>query len=165
MNDVVNPRLHWNYTKQAIPNIPEEAIPNLDYDRNHILPTLEARKDRALRLYRFIRYRSYIIWSALNSYFEAEVKEPWPTLITGEDTISIKVLLDYDSSEWQWLRSIYGQLNSTVTSDGATFIVLVIPLAYQLAEDYPYIPQELILRYCEENSDFLFRPFASVSRA
>ena len=76
----------------------------------------------------------------------------WPIYITGEDIISIKVLLDYDSPEWRWLRLIYDQLNDAVVRDGARFVILLFPLAYQLEKDYPYIPQKLLRQYFAENS-------------
>jgi lysophospholipase L1-like esterase len=150
MNDVVDPELHWNYTKQTNLQIPVEAIPNPDYHRQHIQPILEARKERALRVERFIRFRGYEIWSRLSGGTDQVDEDGWPTFITGEDSVSIKVWLDYDSPEWQWLRGVYDRLNQAVMDDGARLIVVVFPLAYQLPADYPYFPQELIQRYCQE---------------
>jgi hypothetical protein len=45
MNDIVNPRRHVNYPG-AIRNIPEEAIPNLEYDRKYVLPKLRPKPKR-----------------------------------------------------------------------------------------------------------------------
>jgi len=49
MNDVANPRLHWGYTQEKIVNIPDEAIPNLTYDRDVIQPLMKARQDSLAR--------------------------------------------------------------------------------------------------------------------
>lgn len=154
-NDVVNPRLHWNYTTEAITNIPKEAIPNPEYDRYHVLPILKAREHPSLlmksALYRFF-YSRINRMKVNEKRYSHENGKKYPVYITGEDTISIKVLLDYSSPEWNWLRSILNQLKEAVKRDGATFVILIVPLAYQLEEDYPYFPQKLIQRYCEENS-------------
>jgi hypothetical protein len=128
------------------------------------LPTIEARKYRSplekFALYDFVesRVEDWIPSDRkryADEYEEAYAYENgkrWPIYITGEDTLSLKVLLDYDSPEWQWLRATYAQLNQAITRDGATPVILIIPLAYQLEEDYPYLPQQLVLRYCQENS-------------
>lgn len=154
-NDVVNPRLHWNYTREAIPNIPGEAIPNPEYDRSHVLPILKAREHPSIlmksALYRFF-YTRINRMKANEKRYSYENGKKYPVYLTGEDTISIKVLLDYSSPEWNWLRSIFNQLKEAVKRDGATFVILIVPLAYQLEEDYPYFPQKLIQRYCKENS-------------
>jgi hypothetical protein len=74
----------------------------------------------------------------------------WPIYLTAEDTLSIRVLLDYDSPEWRWLRSMYDRLRDAVLSDGARWAVVVLPLAYQMDPEYPYLPQEQMRRFCEE---------------
>ena len=76
----------------------------------------------------------------------------WPTYITGEDTISIEMLTDYDSPEWMWLRGMYDRLADEVASDGARLVIMVLPLAYQMDAEYPFLPQSLFARYCEERS-------------
>ena len=37
-------------------------------------------------------------------------------------------------------------------ADGAQFVLLVLPLAYQLEEGYPFDPQPLFERYCRKAS-------------
>ena len=157
MNDVVDPYLHWNYTKEAIPNIQIEAVPNLEYHNDHVLPQLESMRSPSLLdrspQYDLIRSRLTAVTIDLNeNSYDYVSGQRWPTYITGEDTVSIKVLLDYDSPEWEWLRSTYDQLNTAVTDDGATLVILVLPLAYQLDEAYPYLPQVQLARYCRESS-------------
>jgi hypothetical protein len=159
MNDVVNPRLHWNYTKEKIVAIPDEAIPNHDYDLNHILPKMQElklkKKKKPLleysQLYNFLKLR-------MSWLFQKQISDPpdgmpkIPTYITGEDSLSIEVLLNETSPEWQWLISIYSQLHNAVRADQATLIVTLLPLAYQLDEDYPFLPQKKITEYCKYNS-------------
>jgi hypothetical protein len=155
MNDVANPRLHWGYTGELIRDIPDEAIPNLAYDRDHILPILEAKRKRSplmqFELYRYARSRLDRARLKADRYSLHKGRK-WPTYITGEDTIPIQVLLDHDSPEWQWLRSMYDQMHRAFASDDARFVLVVFPLAYQLNESYPYIPQRLVHSYCKENS-------------
>jgi lysophospholipase L1-like esterase len=165
MNDVVNPLLHWNWDVRARPgsftsnlglmNIPDAAIPNLAYHRNHALPRLASRisREQALwnysLLYRFVRDRL----ARFQEKFEyPQDRRGWPVYITGEDTLSIEVLLDENSSEMLWLKSMYSQLDEAVRSEGAIFAVLVLPLAYQIEKAYPYMPQKLICRQCEANN-------------
>ena len=158
MNDVVNPRLHWDYTQEEIINIPREAIPNHTYDQNHVLPKLQEQKKT-----QYGSRRSLLGYSELYDTLESRLR--WllerttgneaarpPTHVTGEDSLSIEVLLDHNSHEWQWLTSIYDELHNAVKSDQATLVIAVFPLAYQLDENYPFLPQENIDRYCKQNS-------------
>ncbi len=157
MNDVVDPELHWNYTEDAITNIPPEAYPNLRYHEEHVVPLLEARRDRSLLANTELGQR---VETAINVTNVTDQKESyvtvdgrrWPTYITGEDTISIEVLTDYDSPEWVWLRGMYDQLAEAVRSDGAELVLVVVPLAYQMDGEYPFLPQDLFARYCPERS-------------
>ena len=157
MNDIVDPELHWNYTEDAIENIPIEAYPNFRYHEEHVVPILEARRREreqgSTELGRLVR-------SAINvknitdqdaSYAVVDGRR-WPTYITGEDTISIEVLTDYDSPEWVWLRGMYDRLADEAASDGARLVIVVLPLAYQVDAEYPFLPQSLFARYCEERS-------------
>ncbi len=184
MNDVVDPRLHWGYTKERIVNIPEEAIPNLDYDRNQILPRvqklrmqeiqpddLDGRKLLLLKhseLYDAVERRVKYLFqkdSEKRAHDDercpgsprctkqiANIKSNVPTFITGEDTLSIEVLLDKSSSEWRWLASTYNRLQTAVQSDHATLIIAIFPLAYQLDQDYPFLPQKQMMEHCKQNS-------------
>ncbi len=151
MNDVVNPRRHWFLTKTKIVNIPKQAIPNHNYDQK-----LKTRKP-----YNFLeKKKSLLEYSRLYIALKKRVKRPFlkkirseiPTFITGEDTLSIEVLLDETSPEWRWLTSIYNRLHSAVQADQATLIVAILPLAYQLDEKYPFFPQNQIAEYCRQNA-------------
>ena len=74
----------------------------------------------------------------------------WPVHITGEDDLPITVLTDSRSPESEWLERMLGRLKNTVTEDGANLVVMVLPLAYQLDPDYPYLPQRNIVAICKE---------------
>lgn len=160
LNDVANPRLHINYADEQIEAIPEAAIPNLTYDREHILPLIEARQHASplewSALYNFVSERlgpregDFRSYQDLAGYTEVNGRR-WPTFITGEDTLSIQVLQDYQSPEWQWLRGMYGQLQTAVDQEGARLVIVAVPLAYQLEEGYPFLPQTLLGRYAAEN--------------
>ena len=157
MNDIVDPELHWNYTEDAIENIPPEAYPNLRYHEEHVAPILESRRRErdqgSTELGRLVRSAIDVtnISDQDASYTVVDGRR-WPTYITGEDTISIEALTDYDSPEWVWLRGMYDRLADEVASDGAQLVIAVLPLAYQMDAGYPFLPQSLFDRYCEERS-------------
>ena len=157
MNDIVDPELHWNYTEDAIENIPPEAYPNLRYHEEHVVPILEARRREreqgSTELGRLVRSAFNVtnITDQEASYTVVDGRR-WPTYITGEDTISIETLTDYDSPEWVWLRGMYDRLADEVASDGAQLVIAVLPLAYQMDAGYPFLPQSLIAQYCQERS-------------
>lgn len=127
LNDVADPRLHWDYTSRSITNIPAAAIPNLQYDREHILPILNSRWHKPAH--------------------EPDLRAKVPTFITGEDSIDIRVLEDDSTPEWRWLITIYSKLRQAVARDGARFAIVLFPLAYQLDSAYPYLPQQRLAAY------------------
>ena len=157
MNDIVDPELHWNYTEDAIENIPPEAYPNMQYHEEHVVPILEARRREreqgSTELARLVRSAINVtnITDEEASYTIVDGRR-WPTYITGEDTISIETLTDYDSPEWVWLRGMYDRLADEVAKEGARLVIVVLPLAYQLDAEYPFLPQSQFARYCEGRS-------------
>ena len=157
MNDIVDPELHWNYTEDAIENIPPEAYPNLRYHEEHVASILESRRRErdqgSTELGRLVRSAIDVtnISDQDASYTVVDGRR-WPTYVTGEDTISIEALTDYDSPEWVWLRNMYDRLADEVASDGAQLVIIILPLAYQMDAGYPFLPQSLFDRYCEERS-------------
>ena len=157
MNDIVDPELHWNYTEDAIENIPTEAYPNLRYHEEHVVPILEARRKEGeqggTELGRLVRSAMNVtnITDQEASYTVVDGRR-WPTYVTGEDTISIETLTDYDSPEWVWLRGMYDRLADEVARDGARLVIVFLPVAYQMDAEYPFLPQGLFDRYCEERS-------------
>jgi hypothetical protein len=159
MNDVADPRLHWMSTSgTTLDSIPQEAIPNLRYDREVIIPRMQQldaiRRPPILRyseLYGLLEKRVEGILPLTvrsRAYLEAQI----PTYVTGEDTLNIRVLLEDSSPEWKWLTSTYDRLHAEVMKDGAVLIVAIFPLAFQLDEDYPFNPQTRIAEYCSRNS-------------
>lgn len=165
LNDVVNPRLHWEYTRDRIVDIPDQAIPNREDDRNRVLPRMRNpdyqgprnfrdRPTSALEyseLYRFLRGRGARLFRSRTEDFP-DLARKIPTHVTAEDTLSIQVLLDEASPEWRWLTSIYDRLHDAVRADRARLVVALLPLAYQMDEGYPFLPQEKIAGYCRQRS-------------
>ncbi|MBM3934452.1 MAG: hypothetical protein FJ319_09150 [SAR202 cluster bacterium] len=154
MNDIVDPKLHWNYTQDAIANIPDAAIPNTEYHEAHVVPTVEALKDTSRpwfeelsRLQSRLTAPDFLEDERL--YTEVNGRR-WPTYVTGEDVIGIQTLMDYDSPEWVWLRSVYDELQAEIEAGGARMVLLALPLAYQMDPDYPFLPQELLRKYADE---------------
>jgi lysophospholipase L1-like esterase len=120
-------------------------------------------------LYRFV-------YSRTKSLFEKEEKAPAETadkkkktkpkspplrvaipsgtrgFLTGEDSIKIDVLLDDTSPEMAWLRKMLDELNDAVMEDGATLIIAIFPMAYQVDPDYPLSPQRNLLKYCRQHA-------------
>jgi hypothetical protein len=155
MNDVANPRLHWGNNKEIKFNIPEEAIPNHEFDLNYVQPKVKRQK--------FIRLLQYSdLYKALEWRFESisrnivknnpNVTSELQINLAGEDPLSIEVLLDESSPEWRWLSSIYDKLHKAVKEDQAKLIIVIFPLAYQLDNDYPFLPQKNFAEYCRKNS-------------
>ena len=186
LNDVVNPRLHWGYAKERIVRIPDEAIPNLEYDRNHIIPLMkqlrliqkESREDafrlsqspwNCFALFRFVQPRAARFFrneeqnvlrggtggtSTAEGTSTSSVALPpgIPVFLTMEDMINVSVLMDDNSQEMQWLRSMYDRLKAAVVKDGAKLMIAIFPLNYQVDRSYPLSPQTNLLKYCEQNA-------------
>lgn len=152
MNDVANPRLHWGgYTWTPIMNIPNAAIPNHEYDRNHVLPLMRVQREDRRSERKPLRERS-ALYKAVESRLVRLHRRygPFPTHLTGDDTLSIEVLLDDTSPEWRWLTAIYDRLRESVEADDAKLVLAIVPLAYQLDDGYPFFPQKLLADYCEQ---------------
>ena len=145
LNDAVNPRLHWGvFAENPLFDIPRAAIPNVEDDRGRL-----AAASRSQNAFNEHVQRSHEI----NKKGKADGKgRRRPVYLTGEDSIGIETLLEYDSAEWRWLRGLYGKLKEGVEADGAELWMLVLPLAYQLKEGYPFDPQPLFARYCRDES-------------
>lgn len=154
MNDVANPRLHWRiFPDNAFVHIPDAAIPDPLDDEQRI-----AQAVRTPETWLAHEQRSH----AINLRGEPDARgHRWPVFLTGEDSLSIHVLMDYDSPEWRWLRRQYSSLDEAVRADGAWLGILVVPLAYQLQDGYPYEPQRLFERFCRERSIVCFDPLAA----
>jgi len=163
MNDVVNPRLHWGDAPNA--KIPNEAIPNLDYDRNHVQPKLQRQREEAEQRSRHDQQHGLLekselykaIKPALDSVFRKQAAKPvtssgTPTYLTAEDDISIEVLLDRRSPEWRWLAAMYDRLHTLISAKRQQMVMVIFPLAYQMDDNYPFFPQRQLADYCKENS-------------
>jgi lysophospholipase L1-like esterase len=144
MNDVVNPQTHWEMFIPSEP-VPLEAFPGLAGD----LGGLESSWLGKSTLYRMTRKALYERRVSREGY-ESVGEAVHPVYLSPESTPSIHVLVDYESSEWQWLRSIYASLRDAVEQEGGRFVLAVVPLAYQLEPAYPYFPQKQFERFCRE---------------
>jgi hypothetical protein len=159
MNDIVDPLPHWEYTGRNLLTIPDEAIPNMPYHVQDVLPRFAVSRTREV----LSRYSHVFLSLSLHL---APIGNPerrplpsvtaagrtWPTYVTREDTKSLEVLMDYQSPEWQWLRRMYDDMASAIRHDGAVPVFLFFPLSYQLDPGYPLLPQSLLMRYCGERS-------------
>ncbi|MFO0760219.1 MAG: SGNH/GDSL hydrolase family protein [Byssovorax sp.] len=164
MNDVANPALHWAgfASTRAMESLPAEAIPNPAYHEAHVLPQIHRQRQELRSRAQQGPLRSlvqgtelYKRWHRLSTRprrtVEHEGKDV-PVFLVGEDSISIEVLTDPQSAEWRWVRSIYDQIIRAARADGADVAIVVNPLAYQLDESYPFLPQTHFAAYCEERS-------------
>jgi hypothetical protein len=162
LNDAVNPRLHWGGAPGV--RFPTEAIPNPAYDREHILPKISGPGGRARRsppeegAWRRLLNRSKLyraVAPGVVGLFRrgdemlAHTAEGWPVYLTAEDEISIETLMG-DTPEWRWLTDIYTRLDAAVRADDARLFVALFPLAYQLEEGYPFLPQRRLAAFCEQ---------------
>lgn len=160
LNDVADPHLHWQYAQGLSASIPAAALPDADYHRDHAAPRLAAQFDRHQRRQRqpLRTLRRSALFRLLSDAMEPSPSEPmrtvdgrsWRTRITGEDELSIDVLMDVASPQWRWLRGKYTALRDAVRSTGAELVVASVPLAYQLEPDYPFVPQDHLAAFCAE---------------
>jgi len=163
LNDVTNPRLHWGYTPTRFP-IPEAAIPDPTDDRERVRAIVREhwRPDELARAGLASPLRSFT-WAqrkvrgtpALDAHLGAlaagttgEVDgQVWPTLVTAEDTLDLRVLTDPRSPQWMWLTDQLRRFDREV--EGRAVVVL-LPLAYQLDPAYPWSPQEALIQWCAD---------------
>jgi lysophospholipase L1-like esterase len=155
MNDVVDPELHWSGTPREMPEVPAEAIPNPEYHRTHVArllgPSLPLVGRRSYLLRRIAALRDPRRRPEWASERVAVVDgQRWPTYVTDEDDFGIQVLCDYESPEWRWLRGTYGRLQTAVEEDHGRLALLVLPLAYELEDGYPFQPGAAFARYGRE---------------
>jgi hypothetical protein len=108
------------------------------------------------RTYQFVASRLNILFPSPEQQAlqekAADIHQATPTYITGEDDISIEVLTNPQSAEWQWLTGMYDQIHQAVSEDDIPLVPVIFPLAYQLDEHYPYFPQKLLSAYCVERN-------------
>lgn len=157
LNDVVDPALHWLRLLGPQAVLPAGSIPDPRYHDEHIAGRLRLRRlaDSPSQLLRELGPRLDDFW-----YWRRFAREGWrdrdrariPVFLTYEDTLPIDVWMDPESAQWRWLREKLERLEAAVRADGAAFALIVLPLAYQLDAAYPYLPQQVVARYCEQRS-------------
>ncbi len=72
--------------------------------------------------------------------------------IDDESPLTLDVLKDPASVQWQWLTRTYRELRRETEQRGSRFAIIFFPLAYQLDEDYPLLPQEDLMQFCREEN-------------
>jgi len=152
MNDVVAPLLHWNRRRRLL-EIPAEAIPNPAYHEAVAEPRFRRRTwaARAAAHSRLLgRLAAALVPSVAEDWRERcyPTRGRLPNCLTLEDELGIEVLEDEASPEWRWLRGLYDRLAAAVREAGASFAVIVFPLAYQMDPASSQRAQAAWERYC-----------------
>lgn len=157
LNDVADPQLHWDALGKTRIEAPPESLPNVAYHEGPIRTQLRLHRlrDSPSLLVRTLAKRGLDRWrdhqlETLGHRHHGGRR--WPVYLTAEHPKTIDVLLDWDSPEWRWLRGILDRVAAAVEADGARFVLALAPLAYQIDPAYPFLPQALVARYCEERS-------------
>ncbi|MFO0755977.1 MAG: GDSL-type esterase/lipase family protein [Byssovorax sp.] len=178
MNDVADPENHWFLmvprSQRAKRHVPPEAVPNPEYHERVVVP-----RDQALRKpppRRSLPYRA-VAKTALGQrllLLFADKRPPppavslggksWPVDITGEDDLSIQVLTDETTAESRWLRGQWEKLGAAVSADGGTLVILIMPLLTQLEDGYPFLPQEQLLRFCQDKGILCLDPLPALRK-
>lgn len=147
LNDIVNPRTHWNYARDKITNIPDAAIPNLGHDRRFSRPFMAGREHWSA-IVRSVAWRRYNLGLARANQTVVDGRS-WPVYL-AEDTTAIDRWLA-DTPEWRWFADGLRRLKRTVESDGARLAIVAFPLAYQLEPGYPFHPGARIAEFARQN--------------
>jgi lysophospholipase L1-like esterase len=161
LNDVVDPVLHWAKLVAgsfAMDRLTPEAIPDPAYHQDHAMPLVREWRSAQPSLSARVLGKSEFYKRAIAPLLVAGMPDAhvtsggktFPSYLTGEDTLGIGVLMDYESIQWKWLRRQYDGMLEDIRKDGAKVAILVNPLQYQLMEGYPLFPQRLFDRYCKE---------------
>lgn len=156
LNDVADPLLHWGPRIAGSSRaVPDAAIPNPDYHRDHALAAWqELQRPHGGRLRQSAIYQRLIAPLFGPSIPDVTIAgadgQRFPSFLVGEDTLSISVLLDPKTPEWTWLRGQLDALAADVRADGAEPLLLINPLSYQLRPGYPAFPQRVFADYCTE---------------
>ncbi|HMP77612.1 MAG TPA: SGNH/GDSL hydrolase family protein [Kiritimatiellia bacterium] len=136
LNDIVNPRTHWGYAREAITNIPAAAIPNDEVDRRVARPFLRGR-DHPSALVRSLAWRRYNAAVARSQYMPVGERR-WPVYL-AEETTRIDRWMS-DTPEWRWFTNLVLRLRDTAAAQQARLALVIFPLAYQMENDYPFRP-------------------------
>jgi hypothetical protein len=168
LNDVTDPLLHWNFLghrpwsgwEAADGEIPAAAIPDPDYHRDHVVAPLRRRRV-AFWLYDHLALARRVgvargwagpLGGPTRPHRRSAVVDgrSWPVQLTTEDELPITVWTDGDTPQWLWFVAELDALAEAVADDGVQLVVAVAPLAYQLDEDYPFLPQQRILAQADQ---------------
>jgi len=158
---VVDPLLRWNQPgflgKSDVVTPPADAIP--DPARHEALARAFARRrERGDPLLTRLARRSALVARLVAA---AAPRKPdatvagddgrrFPSFLAREDDLGLEALTESSSPEWRWLRRELDRAVDGIRGDGARVALVVNPLRYQMAADYPLLPQTLVTRYASE---------------
>jgi lysophospholipase L1-like esterase len=160
-NDVVDPLPHWARGVPVLAEVPVEAIPDPEAHAREIVPLVRWRTwkhrlgERSALLRRVAttllpHVERWLPFAAGSAPVRVVGGRDWPAHLTLEDDLALDVLLDPASPQWRWLRRQIDSLAVTSERLGARLVFVVFPLAYQMDPAYPFLPEEIFLRGCEE---------------
>lgn len=154
MNDITNPSWHWNVVSSIQLTPPDDAFPNPEL-KNQPLPGKNFFEDpiKNSMLYTIgtIAYLKYMNLGIEKDVGVIQNGKFWPTYITAESELTLLPYLNYLSPEWVWLRKQLDIGVQITKEKQVPFMLLVVPLAFELDENYPYDPDRNFMRYCEES--------------
>ncbi len=160
-NDVVDPLPHWARGVPVLEDIPPEAIPDPEYHARKIEPlvrwrTWKVRLGEHSALLRRVattalpHVEQWLPFAAGPPPVRSAGGREWPVHLTLEDDLPLDVLLEPTSPQWRWLRRQVDAIVATSEVLGARVALAIFPLAYQMDPAYPFLPAEILLRFCEE---------------
>lgn len=153
MNDLVDPVLHWGDPDGDFKDTPKEAFPNYQKHLTEIRPQLyKSKSDFEQFAEKFALYRAVKKWRFVHQNrslrYVTEGERQWPVFVADESLQDIRLWTRSDSEEWQWLENMLRGMKQQADRIGARFAAALIPLSYQLEEDYPFRPSENFLTTC-----------------
>lgn len=153
MNDVVDPFFHWSNMGEPDLLIPDAAIPNSIYHAQQLRSDITGSFLRLLP--EWSNLKRFFVVKHLSSKTLATSKltddgKSYPVYLALEQPLSIDVYNNYESQEWQWLRRMVGELSESLKREKTDFLFLVLPLSYQIENDYPFSPSANFEKFCTE---------------
>lgn len=156
LNDLVNPVEHWGDPGGDFKDTPAEAFPDYGEHLTSVAPRLYRSKNKAEQfLERFAIYRILSKWYTVYNYradrYTVLNGKQWPVYVADESRQSIEVWTNSESQEWKWFEQKVLQMKHAAEQMGAHFEAVLIPLSYQLEDNYPFHPEANFLRFCTKN--------------
>lgn len=162
LNDIVNPVIHWQEPK-LFEKTPLEAYPLGKVEQEEARLWVEKKNSFSNRLFsqsaifRFLNHVNMLARKKKSHQVEINGKK-WPVHIADESDRSIQQLANRDSLEWQWLEKNIIKLKDEVEASGAKFVLVFLPLAYQVDRAYPIQLNDVYDAFCQEHKMSCFDP-------